>query len=168
MGRLLFVLVAVWSVSARGAEDVVVADFEGADYGRWVVEGEAFGLGPARGTLPNQMEVSGFLGKGLVNSFAKGDESRGRLASPPFKVERRHINFLVGGGMKPGQACVNLLVGGKVVRTATGPNDRPGGSEKLEWESWDVAEFIGQEATIEILDRVGGGWGHINVDQGAG
>ena len=53
--------------------DLLVADFEGETYGKWVATGEAFGKGPARGALPGQMPVSGFLGKGLVNSFHKGD-----------------------------------------------------------------------------------------------
>jgi len=34
--------------------------------------GEAFGPGPARGTLPGQMQVVGFQGRGLVNSFYRG------------------------------------------------------------------------------------------------
>jgi hypothetical protein len=38
--------------------DVLVEDFEGDTYGEWKAEGEAFGKGPARGTLPNQMPVS--------------------------------------------------------------------------------------------------------------
>jgi len=49
--------------------DVVVADFEGTGYGQWQVTGEAFGPGPAAGTLGRQMKVSGFQGEGLVNSF---------------------------------------------------------------------------------------------------
>ena len=47
------------------AEDLLIADFEGDDYGGWLRTGEAFGPGPARGTLPGQMTVSGFLGNGL-------------------------------------------------------------------------------------------------------
>ena len=54
---------------------------------------------------------------------------------------------------------------GKTVRTATGPNDRPGGSERLEWQTWDVADLQSQTARIEIVDRATGGWGHISVDQ---
>src|SRR5258706_15997978 len=54
------------------ADDILLADFEGETYGDWKATGEAFGPGPARGTLPNQMPVSGFLGHGLVNSFYKG------------------------------------------------------------------------------------------------
>ncbi len=59
--------------------DILVADFEGPDYGDWKATGEAFGPGPARGTLPDQMDVSGFEGKGLVNSFYKGDGTTGTL-----------------------------------------------------------------------------------------
>ena len=55
--------------AAHAAEDIVLADFEGADYGAWTADGTAFGGGPARGTLPGQMKVEVFLGKGLVNSF---------------------------------------------------------------------------------------------------
>jgi fructan beta-fructosidase len=145
--------------------DLVIADFEGENYGDWKTTGEAFGPGPARGTLPGQMNVSGFHGKGLVNSFLDGDKTTGTLTSPAFAIRRPYINFLVGGGRHPGETCINLLVGGKVVRTATGPNDRPGGSEHLDWHTFDVAEFTGQEGVIEIVDRHRGGWGHINVDQ---
>ena len=145
-------------------DDILIADFEGKDYGEWKVEGEAFGAGPAQGTLPGQMPVSGFLGKGLVNSFHKGDGTTGTLTSPPFRIERKFINFLVGGGGYPGETCVVLLVDGKAVRTATGPNTQPGGSEELNWHSWDVTELAGKEAVIRIVDQRTGGWGHINVD----
>jgi fructan beta-fructosidase len=60
---------------------------------------------------------------------------------------------------------MQLLVDGKVVRRATGPNDAPGGSENLELAFWDVSEFQGKEAVIRIVDNATGGWGHINVDQ---
>ena len=36
----------------------------------------------AHGTLPGQMDVSGFKGKGLVNSFHQGDVTTGTLTSP--------------------------------------------------------------------------------------
>lgn len=148
----------------HAAPDVVVADFEGQDYGAWTVEGDAFGPRPAPGTLPDQMPVTGFLGQGLVNTFYGGDRSVGTLTSPPFRIERPHLNFLIGGGKYPGETCLDLLVGGQVMRTATGPNDQPGGSERLGWQSWEVAEYLGHEAVIRIVDRRTGGWGHINVD----
>lgn len=144
--------------------DLLIADFEGTNYGTWKAVGEAFGPGPARGTLPNQMPVSGYLGQGLVNSFFKGDGSIGKLTSPPFKIERKYLRFLIGGGGFPGETSLNLRVNGELVRTAAGPNTRPGGSEKLDWQFWDVSDLAGQEAVLEIVDFATGGWGHINVD----
>jgi sucrose-6-phosphate hydrolase SacC (GH32 family) len=148
----------------RAADDILVADFEGPTYGDWKTEGEAFGPGPAQGTLPNQMPVSGFEGHGLVNSYFNGDGSVGTLTSPPITIQRRYLKFLIGGGFHPGQTCMNLISDGKVVRTATGPNDRPGGTERLDWQSWDVADLAGKAVTLQIVDQYRGGWGHINID----
>src|SRR5262249_35664707 len=141
----LGIALGVWMAGvARADDDILIADFEGETYGEWKATGEAFGAGPARGTLPNQMPVTGFKGKGLVNSFHGGDRPTGTLTSPPFRVERKYINFLIGGGNHPGETCINLLLDGKVVRTTTGPNDKPGGSEHLDWHTWDVREFAGK------------------------
>lgn len=146
-------------------EDLIVADFEGNDYGTWTKSGKAFGEGPARGTLPGQMHVEGYLGNGLVNSFFEGDGTTGELLSPEFTIERNHISFLIGGGMDLERTCMQLLVSGKVVRIATGNNSQPGGSEALLVDSWDVTEFRGKPAVIRIVDQATGSWGHINVDQ---
>ena len=144
---------------------ILLADFEGRDYGRWHRTGTAFGFGPAQGTLPGQMPVRGYRGHGLASSFAGGDGATGTLASPGFKITRRYITFLLGGGRHPGRTCLNLLIGGQVVRTATGPNAAPGGSERLHPAVWDVSNLEGQTARLEIVDRATEGWGHINVDQ---
>jgi len=138
----------------------VLADFEGPDYGKWKAMGEAFGKGPAKGTLSGQQQVSGFDGKGLVNTFLDGDGPGGTLTSPSFEISRKFVNFLVGGGGHAGETCINLIIDGKVVRTATGKNN-----EKLEWYFWNVQEFEGKAATIEIVDKHSGGWGHINIDE---
>jgi len=165
MGRLWATVVLTAAATASAADDIVIADFDGADYGAWKVEGTAFGPGPAHGTLPHQMPVHGYLGGGLVNSFYQGDISTGLLTSPSFTIERPYINFLIGGGKHPGRTCIRLRVDGKTVRSATGPNDRPGGSERLAWRSWDARPWMGRQGVIQIVDRDGGGWGHINVDQ---
>ena len=138
--------------------DILFEDFE-KGYENWKVEGEAFGKAPAQGTLPHQNPVSGFLGKGLVDSFAGGDDTTGRLISKPFDIERHFIRFLVGGGRRA-STQVRLLVAGKVVRAASGKDD-----ERLEPALWDVSAFEGQTAHLEIVDEQQGGWGHINVDQ---
>lgn len=154
----------MWAVALALAGDILVADFEGATYGAWKTTGTAFGRGPAEGTIPNQMAVSGYKGKRLVNSFNGGDAATGTLISPQFKLQRRYITFLIGGGKDLEKTCVGLKVDGKVVRTATGPNDKPGGSEALHQASWDVREFLSKNAVIEVVDNATGGWGHVNLD----
>lgn len=141
------------------AKPEMFADFESGSYGDWNKTGTAFGDKPAQGTLPNQQPVTGFGGKYLVNSFAGGDSSIGTLTSPEFTIHRPYINFKIGGGSHPGKTCINLLVDGKVMRTATGKNN-----EKLESDWWEVSELKGKKATIEIVDKEKGGWGHINID----
>src|SRR4051812_29606010 len=74
---LVPLLLAVARAGDRPPDDLLVADFEGADYAAWTVTGDAFGSGPARGTLPNQQPVSGFQGKGLINSYLGGDKAQG-------------------------------------------------------------------------------------------
>ena len=138
----------------------LLADFEQNDYAGWSVEGKAFGAGPAKGTLPGQQKVSGFMGKGLVNTFLGGDPPHGKLISPPITLDRRFLCFRIGGGNHPGKTCINLVVDGRVVRTATGKN-----REALEPQTWDVRDLAGKEARIEIIDAESGPWGHINVDQ---
>ncbi|MHC4440696.1 MAG: GH116 family glycosyl-hydrolase, partial [Planctomycetota bacterium] len=78
-------------------EKIVLANFEGTDYGEWEATGESFGEGPAKGTLAGQQQVSGFGGKGLVNTFLGGDGPVGALTSPSFEISRKYINFLIGG-----------------------------------------------------------------------
>lgn len=158
-----FLLISMLDISAS-AHDILIADFESDTYEPWTVTGEAFGQGPAKGTLPGQMHVDGFRGKALVNSFFQGDNSIGSLTSPEFRVERKFISFLIGGGKNPEKLALQLMIDGKVVRSATGTNDKPGGSEALEVDSWDVSEYLGKTARLRIQDQAQGGWGHINVD----
>lgn len=164
---LALTLSPAWSrgQAEHARPDIVIADFESSTYLEWKATGEAFGPGPASGTLPGQMEVSGYDGKRLVNSFYHGDDTIGTLTSPSFKLDRACLNFLIGGGGYPGETCMNLIVDQKVVRTATGPNREPGGSEHLRWHTWDVRELNGKQAVLEIIDKRQGGWGHINIDQ---
>ena len=145
--------------------DILIADFEGEDYGDWKVEGTAFGKRPALANVSPPNKVTGHQGKGLVNTYLDQDESVGTLTSPEFTIERKHINFLIGAGNFTGKTCMNLRVNGKTVRSAVGPalkNEKK--QEVLDWTSWDVSAFMGKKATIQIVDDHVGGWGHINID----
>ncbi|HTL16989.1 MAG TPA: GH116 family glycosyl-hydrolase [Patescibacteria group bacterium] len=138
--------------------DIVFEDFENG-YGNWQVEGQAFGARPAEGTLPNQQKVSGFLGHGLVNTYLGGDDTTGRLTSNPFRIERRFIRFLIGGGRHK-NTQIRLVIDQEAVRATAGKDN-----ERLEPAVWDVSAMEGKTAHIEIVDAQTGGWGHINVDQ---
>lgn len=140
-----------------GIEGEVFEDFENG-FGEWIQQGEAFGTSPVSGSLPNQMPVSGFFGSGFVNSYHGSDNAVGRLTSPTFTIEKRNINFLIGGG-NSASTSLNLVVNGVTVRSASGTN-----SEALRWKGWNVSEFIGQQAHFVILDNNTGGWGHLNID----
>lgn len=63
-------------------------------------------------------------------------------------------------GPRDTQTTVNLVVGGEVVRSATGSD-----SEALDWASWDLSDLQGKAAQIRIVDHSSGGWGHILADQ---
>lgn len=162
---LLATLGLVLSSHGLLAQDLLIADFEQDSYGDWEVTGEAFGAGPARGTLEGQMNVEGFLGNRLVNSFFQGDRTTGTLTSPVFRIERKYITFLIGGGQDLERLAVQLIVDDQIVHRSTGSNDQPGGSESLAPDYWEVSGLIGQQARIRIVDQATGSWGHINVDQ---
>ena len=141
------------------ADDLLIEDFESDSYAQWTVTGTAFGSAPAKGTLPNQMKVSGFRGKRLVNTFSGGDKSIGTATGPEFTVQRSHIAFLIGGGPHKDTLGLHLLLGDQTVRSATGPE-----SERLSWSSWDVSDLKGQKVRLRIVDNATKGWGHLSVD----
>ncbi|MCA9086855.1 MAG: hypothetical protein KDA81_22515, partial [Planctomycetaceae bacterium] len=60
----------------------------------------------------------------------------------------------------PHKTCINLVVDGKTVRTATGKN-----TDQMEVHSWDVSELRGKTARLEIIDHHSGGWGHTDIDR---
>ena len=140
-------------------DGILIDDFESTDYNDWTVSGTAFGFSPVPGNIHSQKTVSGFLGNKLVNSFHNGNESRGKLISPAFTVQKNYINFLIGGGNQPSSLYIKLVVNGVSVRSSTGDND-----EYVAWKHWDVSNYIGQTARIEIVDSSTGLWGHINID----
>lgn len=160
--NLLFTLICFSSTSfCLRADETLIADFEQPSYPTgWIVSGSAFGEGPAAGTLPNQHAVTGYRGRGLINTFHGGDNSTGTLTSTEFKINAPYLCFLIGGGNHPEETGIELLINGQSVRQATG-----GDSEALRWHNWDVGEFVGRSAKIRIYDSRTGGWGHINVDQ---
>ncbi len=142
---------------ARATAPIVIADFESKQ--PWQATGTAFGRGPSTGREVPRHPARGFNGKHLISSYHGGDGATGTLLSRSFTIECPVISFLIGGGNHPGQTCINLLVDGGVVRTATGRN-----SNTLGPCEWDVSEFMNKSAKIQVVDKRTDGWGHILVD----
>ncbi len=156
------------TVDAPPPAGTVFADFEGATYGEgWTATGTFAGTRPPAGTIGDQQAVSGYEGSQLVNTFIDHDNGTGHITSPEFTITKDYVNFLVGGGNHPypgstanPPTAVNLVVDGTVVRTTTGQD-----GEALNWTNWNVSEYKGKTARIDIADENTGGWGHILADQ---
>ena len=149
--------------------DILLEDFEGSSYEGWTASGTAFGQGPVE--LAKAPEYQGNLnGHGLraVNSHASApgqtvearDAATGSLTSKPFALERDFISFRIGGGAHAGKTCLQLLVGEKVVLSATGKNNN-----RMDPRSFDVRRWAGQLAQVRIVDFEPGPWGNIGVDE---
>lgn len=144
----------IFTASASSGASVVFADFENGTWGAWIVKGKAFGEAPAIGSqdprtkLQGVRALKGWVGQGFANSWPKSDAATGKLISPKFKIEKPIITFLIGGGNYQGHQCINLVVDGNTVRTATGKN-----SDHMTKMSWDVSDLKGKTAHIEIVDE---------------
>jgi uncharacterized protein (DUF608 family) len=149
-------------------------NFEDSGFDNWVVEGSAFGAGPASGGLPGQAPhphpleedidilLRDWEGKYFANSFHGGISSKGRLSSRPFTIPERYITYRVCGGWNQTHAGISLIVDGKSVRTDVGSFF----SVNLERRIWDVADLVGKTAHIEIFDDSDAeNLGQINVDE---
>jgi hypothetical protein len=123
------------------------------------VEGEAFGKGPAKGSLPRQGPIGGIQGEGLLNSYHGGDGSKGRVVLPPFELGREPIHLLVAGGKRCNETYVGLEVDGAIVARACGRGD-----EQLRPATLLAPRHAGQIAQIVVVDESAGPWGHILVD----
>ena len=142
------------------ADELAIGQLGKTDYGDWQATGNAFQKGPASGDLLARLQIENASGASVVSSEIEGDQAMGSLTSPGFKISKRHISFRIGGGDFEIHTCVNLLVDGRVVRSATGWK-----SDYLMPMSWDVSPWMGQSAQVQIVDEASGDWGHINVDR---
>jgi fructan beta-fructosidase len=137
-----------------GLPGKVFESFDAINYGNWKISGEAFGKSP------DHADSIVRIGLGDACSLNGGDFKKGTLTSTGFTIIEPVINFLIAGGNHPDTTCINLIVNNKVVRTSTGTN-----SDLLKWDGWDVSEFIGKKAIIQIVDNyAGSNKGYIRID----
>ena len=148
--------------------DILMEDFEQKKRD-WKFEGSSFqGYGggdywrPGRGDH-GPIRLVGYRGQKALKSWGPHgrdiDKQTGLATSTPFKLERKFLRFLLSGGHYPGRVCVNLVVDGKVLASATGQN-----SHILEPVAFDLSAHQGKEAHLEVVDKVTGPWGHVCMD----
>lgn len=140
------------------ADDLRIGDSQNRTFDDWALTGTAFSKGPASGDLLSKLEIENVPGGVVASSEIDGDSPTGTLTSAEFKISRKYVSFYIGGGDYERDTCLNLLIGGKIVRSATGWR-----SDRLAPASWDVSEFRGQRARVQLVDAASGEWGHINV-----
>ena len=109
---------------------------------------------------------TGYIGANELNTFLggpNGDGNQGTMTSPSFTIDKRYLSMLLSGGNRSassGQTLeVELLVDGQVVDTMAGKNDGD-----LNWQSWDLAAYQGQQAQLRVVDQATGGWGSLAID----
>jgi non-lysosomal glucosylceramidase len=140
----------------------IFEDFESGTYTHWKAEGDAFGSRPVkRGEISHGAVVPGVQGQYYIDTFTNGNEkATGTLTSDPFTVTQPYLTFLIAGDNSSLlQESVRLLVDDQVVLLAAGKRD-----DVLRPVSWNVRDYIGKKARIQITDESSQAWGHILVD----
>ncbi len=158
MHRAFLVLLVVGSSAV--AEDLPLSHFQEGSFGDWKAAGAAFQKGPAGEALWPRLEIENAAGPWVISSEIEGDAPTGTLTSPPFTIAKKYLAFRIAGGNYEVHTAMNLLVDGKIVRSATGWR-----SDHLTPASWDVSRWQGRTAQIQIVDEATGDWGHLNVDR---
>src|SRR5208282_4614351 len=149
--NLLVLAVNLAILANCSAEDLAIGHFGSTNYGDWKLTGTAFKPGPAAGDQLTKLGIENARDNQVASSEIEGDGPTGTLTSPEFKIARKYISFLISGGDYEHDTCVNLLINGKVVKSAVGWR-----SNRLAPTSWEVSQFRGQKAQVAIVDAASG------------
>ena len=113
---ILLLLATVCSMQAQNIhmalrpDDLLIDNFEGDTFGNWILEGNAFGNSPVSMERLSIWGDNRFEGNRMASSFVNGDAGTGVLKSPLFRIERRYVNFLIGGGVDYQREYVALWI----------------------------------------------------------
>lgn len=152
------------TASTSPSKDTVLFDFEGGNFDGWTLTGDCWDKAPATPKTfvdkGGQPLVSGIVGNGYLTTLFKNATTTGKAISKEFMIDKPFLTFKIGGGRYPKEACLNLLVDGKIVRTETGFD-----SAELVSVTWDVSLLAGKIAHLEIIDSTANpNRGYVMVD----
>ena len=101
--------------------DTVLFDFENGNFDGWTLSGDCWDKQPA--TVKTFIDrqgnplVSGIVGKGYLTTLFKSAATTGKAVSKEFTIDKPFLTFRIGGGCYPKEACLNLIMDGKIVRS---------------------------------------------------
>ncbi len=129
---LIFVLAVCAMPSATFAQaptpgkETALFDFEGGSYHGWTLTGDCWDKQPAAANTfvdrQGKPLVTGIVGTSYLTTLnpRTGAAAQGKAVSTEFTINKPFLTFKIGGGSYPKEACLNLIVNGKIVRTETG------------------------------------------------
>jgi fructan beta-fructosidase len=149
---LFFLMLISLFISACKNKDILLAGFEGENFGEWKAEGEAFGTGPVKvqkvisktGVVTGQRGV-GQSGLGYIGTMTQNPGSKGILISPVFRANRKYLVFLFGSTKNPDLFHIDLISDGRVIESLIGNNE-----SVLEWKYFDLSDIRGRRFQIRI------------------
>jgi hypothetical protein len=146
--------------------DLLFDDFESGSYVNWTFSGNCWTVDPMSGRPLGNGDTfdtiygnkgSHFLGTTFSSSVQR---SGGRAVSKDFTIAYPLISFRMRASELPVQTCLNLIVDGEVVRSATGLGD--GDTHQY---YWNVTSLVGKTAHFEVVESPASGQsGYIDVD----
>lgn len=153
---------SAYLLNGEGLPGEVFADFENGLSEGWTAEGDPLMVGS--GERLSVHHSAGYLGNGYLSTYTPDTENNHRglvtVVSPKFTIQNGFINFLLAGSSHGAEAGVKLFVEDETVRSAIGDD-----TDTMRWISWDVSQWAGKQAHIEVYDQrtaaIGGG---VSVD----
>ncbi|MEW5739535.1 MAG: hypothetical protein AB1938_11450 [Myxococcota bacterium] len=110
---------------------------------------------PTAGTAASQLPVQGFHGQRLLNTYARGDATTGRLELP--LAPGGWVDFLVGGGDACATKYVAVVDGAREVGRWCGTQSEQLRSVQVNLAGLAVPKLV-------LVDDDTGAWGHLLLD----
>jgi len=152
------------ALQPAGDDEAALFDFESGDLTGWKIVSGKFGeIVSDRSTFHGTKDPFNHQGKWHLSTLdgpagTKSDAYVGELHSDTFEVTSARVNFLIGGGTRGVYVALCTEDGKEVLR------ESGSGTQKMERIVWSVAELVGENVYLKIVDSHAGGWGHITFD----